>query len=209
MNDGQPRREPVIAALFAIQFLSWGGMFCLWIYAVPVITQFVFHAPPDSRAFRVALLAVSGCFAAYALFGACLAFALPRLIARFGGGSIYGIMLLIGSGGIAALGVVNRPIELVVAFIMIGIGWCAMSTIPYAIAAAAAPTGHGGRFMRIFGFSTVLPQVVVTLGLAVASRQMFGDALNFVMIAGGIMMASGGLLALALRARLEVSFDNW
>jgi len=27
----------VLAPLYAVQFLSWSGIFCLWIYAVPVI----------------------------------------------------------------------------------------------------------------------------------------------------------------------------
>jgi MFS family permease len=209
MNEADSVRRPVSMPLFAIQFLSWGGMFCLWIYAVPVITRFVFRAPQDSEAFRTALVTVSGCFAAYALFGACFAFALPRLIARFGGGSVYGVMLLIGAAGIAMLGVIDRPISLVVAFVMIGVGWSAMSNIPYAIASAAAPVGRGGQFMRIFGFSTVLPQIVVTLGLAAASRTMFGDALNQIMIAGGGMMACGGLIALAFRARLRVPVEQW
>jgi len=45
----------IFAPLFSIQFLSWSGMFCLWIYAVPVITRDqVRYAKPDPDLFLAA-----------------------------------------------------------------------------------------------------------------------------------------------------------
>ena len=157
----------ILPPLFVIQFLSWSGMFCLWIYAVPVIAHQVLHAAPETAAYRSALITVSACFALYAVLGAALSFAVPAVVARFGNGVTHGAALLIGGAGIAALGLVGRPAGLALAFPLIGIGWASMSNIPYAIASAAAPEGRGAHFLRVFGLSTVIPQVAVTLGLAV------------------------------------------
>jgi maltose/moltooligosaccharide transporter len=204
-----PRIRSVLAPLFVIQFFSWSGMFCLWIYAVPVITQFVFRAPAEGAAYRDGLFAVSACFAFYALLAACLAFALPRAIRRFGAGGVHGCALLIGAAGLASLGLVTQPVLLIPAFAAIGVGWSSLSNIPYAIAGAAAPSGQGAHILRVFGFSTVAPQIVMTLGLVAASHIWFGDAVNRVMVAGGTMMALAGLLTLALRTRFDLPQENW
>ena len=199
----------ILAPLFAIQFLSWSGMFCLWIYAVPVITRFVLHAAPETAAYRTGLILVSACFAFYALVGAGLSFAVPVAVGRWGNGRVHGIALLIGGAGIATIGLADGPSGLASAFPMIGIGWASMSTIPYAIASAAAPEGRGAHFMRIFGFSTVIPQVVATVGLAIIVPLWLGDAGNLVLVIGGAMMAAGGVLTLGFRRRLDLPIDPW
>jgi MFS family permease len=209
VNDNQTARAGVLVPLFVIQFLSWSGMFCLWIYAVPVITQFIFQARGESGAYRSGLIAVSACFALYALLAALLAFALPALLRRFGAGTIYGVALLTGSAGLMTLGVAETPLALVPAFVAIGVGWSAMSNIPYALAGAFAPQGRGSHTLRLFSFSTVLPQVSTTLFLAIAAAPLFGDALNRVILAGGGMMALGGVVALALRQRFDLPAESW
>ena len=209
VNDNQTARAGVLAPLFVIQFLSWSAMFCLWIYAVPVITQFIFHADGESNAYRNGLIAVSACFALYALLAALLAFAFPALLRRFNAGTIYGVALLTGSAGLMTLGVAETPLVLVPAFVAIGVGWSAMSNIPYALAGTIAPKGRGSHTMRLFGFSTVLPQVGTTLFLAIAAAPLFGDALNRVMLAGGAIMALGGVIALALRHRFDLPVESW
>ncbi len=209
VNDNQTARTGVLVPLFVTQFLSWSGMFCLWIYAVPVITQFIFQARGGTGDYRRGLIAVSACFALYALLAALLAFALPALLRRFGAGTIYGVALLTGSAGLMTLGVAETPLALVPAFVAIGVGWSAMSNIPYALAATIASKGRGSHTLRLFSFSTVLPQVATTLFLAIAAAPLFGDALNRVMLIGGAMMALGGVVALALRQRFDLSAESW
>jgi maltose/moltooligosaccharide transporter len=199
----------ILAPLFAIQFLSWSGMFCLWIYAVPVITRFVLHAAPETAAYRTGLILISACFAFYALLGAGLSFVVPRLVERWGNGPVHGVALLAGGAGIATIGLADGPAGLAIAFPLIGVGWASMSAIPYAIVSAIAPEGRGAHLMRVFGFSTVIPQVIVTLGLAVIVPLWLGDAGYMVLVIGGAMMAAGGLLTLAWRTRFDLPIDPW
>ena len=195
--------------LFAIQFLSWGGMFCLWVYAVPVITHFVLHAPIDSGSYRAALIMISGCFAYYGLLSASLAFVIPGLVDRCGAGIVHGGALIIGGIGISSLGLIDGALGLPLAFTAIGIGWSSMSNIPYAIASGAAPKGRGAHFIRVFAFSTVVPQVVMTIALAAAAAWWGESGGDRVLVAGGILMATGGLLTLALRSRFDVEVEPW
>jgi maltose/moltooligosaccharide transporter len=208
-SDDSLNWRRIAPLLFAIQFLGWSGMFCLWIYAVPVVVRDVFHASAGGSAYRSALIAVSACFAGYALFAGLMAFLLPRAVERAGAGVVHGVALLIGGGGIAALGLIDRPAWLPFVFVAIGIGWSSLANIPYAMVGAAAPEGHVSHVMRLFGFSTIIPQVVVTLAFALFGEAWFGDAVGRVMITGGALMAAGGAVTLLYRARFAgVSLDG-
>ena len=203
-------RRAALTLLFIIQGLSWSGMFMLWIYAVPVVTRFVLHADAgDGAQYRQGLVLVSACFAWYAVLAASLAFALPRLTARFGAGSVHGVALLIGGAGLASLARIDSAPRLFIAFTAIGIAWCSISNLPYAMLGALALPGKGAALIRIFGFSTVLPQVAVTLGLAIAGEAIFGTATNLVMLVGGGLMGVAGLLMLAVRRRFNAPLVEW
>ncbi len=206
--DASPSWPRIAPLLFAIQFLGWSGMFCLWIYAVPVAVRDVFRTGMAGPGYHLALIAVSACFAGYALFAGILSFCLPRLVARWGAGTVHGVALLIGAGGIVGLGLIDRPALLPVAFAAIGVAWASIANIPYAIVGAAAPDGRIGHVMRVFGFSTIVPQMIVTLALAAFAESWLGDSIGRVMIAGGAMMAAGGVLTLACRHRFAgISLD--
>lgn len=201
MHAAAPDRfTATITALFVIQFLSWSAMFCLRIGAVPLIAMGRLGGGAG------AIAVVGACFAFYALLGAALAFAQPMLRARFGVRWVYGGSLLIGAGGIEALAAVANPIALLPAFAAIGIAWSVMATLPYAILAAAAPRGRGAHWLRIFGFSTVMPQIVITALLALLAQHL---PVERMMALGGALMASGGVIALAGGGRFVVAAEDW
>ncbi len=190
----------VLIRLFIIQFFSWSAMFSLWIYAVPVVAGNVLHlSPQGSGGLAPALVTVSLCFAAYATLGVLGSFALPPLIRRCGHGAVYGALLLIGAAGLGLLSMARDAWLLAPAFIAIGAGWAAMGAMPYALLSKLVPAGKGAHYTRLFAFSTVLPQVVTTLLLALFAERWFALALGRVIGLGAIAMALAGLLALASR----------
>ena len=186
-----------IVPLFVVQFFSWSGMFALWIYAVPAITRSVFSAGGgQGPAYRTGLLWVSGGFAGYALLAACLAFALPRAVARFGYRYVHGVGLIVGGGGIGGIALAHRAVDLVPAFIAIGVAWSCIGNLPYTIVSLAVPPDRIAHHMRWFGFSTVVPQAVATFALAWASAALFSGAIERVLLVGAGSMALAGVIAL-------------
>lgn len=205
----KPSARHLLAPLFAIQFFAWSAMFCLWIYALPVIGHILHPTGPALADYRHLLILVSAGFAFYSVLGTSLSFVIPRLVERLGNGVVLGIGLLIGGGGFALMGTTAQIGWLFPAFAAVGIAWATLSSIPYALAAAAAPEGKGALFMRLFGFSTVLPQVVTTLGLALLGAAWFGANIGRAMLVAAGSMALAGLLALAFRKRFAVTLDPW
>jgi maltose/moltooligosaccharide transporter len=121
---------------------------------------------------------------------------------------VLGIALLFGAAGLAALGVIDKPMLLAPAFAGIAVAWSALGNLPYAIAGSTVHWTRISHILRIFSFSTILPQVAVSLGLAVFGAALFGSATQTIMIAGGVSMAVGGLLSLGFRERLRVQAEE-
>ena len=63
--------------------------------------------------------------------------------------------------------------------------------------------------MRVFSFSTVAPQITMTLLMAFIGPRLTEDTAHYVMLAGGAMMAAAGLLVLAVGGRFGVSHEEW
>ena len=208
----RPDFRKALSALFAIQFFSWSAMFALWIYAMPLIAGQIVHRPLVGAGLQTVLVTVSLCYATYALLGTLGGFVLPGLIARFGHGMVLGLCLLAGGTGLAQLSRATGVGSLIAAFVFLGIGWSAMGSIPYALLARMVPEGRGAHFTRVLGFSTVLPQIVTTLGLALLAPQLLGTDPAKVIALAGAAMAVAGLLALLLRswfARADANHEVW
>jgi maltose/moltooligosaccharide transporter len=205
--EHQPSRDApirrVLPPLFAIQFCTWLGLFCLWIFAVPVVTRTVFAAGEvTSRAYQRGLLWVSGGFAFYSLLAASLAFALPRLVARHGRPLVHAGALSCGALGLWLLGGAASPGALILPFAGIGIAVASISNTPYAIVSNAAPPDRIQHFMHIFAFSTVIPQAVAVFLLNWLLNHWFGGDPALIMRFGGLSMGLGAILSLLFRRRL-------
>ena len=192
----------ILPRLFAIQFLSWSAMFCMWIHGLPVIAVML------GSGVEAAVPVVGLCFSGYALTACILAFAQPWLFARMSAGVAHGLALLVGAAGMAALGMADRAGWLVPAFLALAVCWSTMGTVPYAAAAAAAPPGRGAATLRRFGFSTVMPQVATTLGLAALAGR-WGVSSASVMLLGAAELAVAGLLTLWWHRWITVPAEDW
>lgn len=187
-----------LAAIFAVQFFAWSGMFALWIYTTPVVLRWIAPgAAGDSPDYANALTAVGACFAVYATLAAVLNFAHPWAFARLGRGRVYVAALVLASAGIALVPRVTNLPGLLGAFALIGVGWSLIGTIPYALAGEIAPPGQERRIMNILGFSIVLPQATSALLFGLVTHNLFAGHMTATMDLGAeSMLAAAGLAAM-------------
>jgi hypothetical protein len=177
-------------------------MFRMWIYGLPVIAGML------REGVEAAVPTVGLCFSGYALPATLLGFVQPWLFARVPGGVAHGLASLVGAAGMVVLGTATNGVWLVPAFIGLAICWSTIGAVPYAAASAAAAPGRGAATLRLFGFSTVIPQIATTFGLAALAGR-WGLQSATIMLVGAAELAAAGLLTLWWRKWITVPDQAW
>ena len=195
-----------LVPLFLVQFACWSGMFLMWIGAYPVITSGILHPDPaNPHALRQGMVVLAGCFSWYATLSALLAFLIPALLRRLSAPVLLALATAVGAGGLAGLGLIDRPVLLIPCFTALAVGWCALSNLPYTIAGRLVPWQEIDHWFRIFAFSTILPQLAVTAALVLVIGEINLAMARHIMLAAGGAMLTGSALSLLLRHRLRGS----
>lgn len=190
--------------IFTIQFFAWCGMFALWVDAYPVISSFLskLHNSKLSST-SSALLVISLFYSYYATLSAILAFGLPKLVKKWGEGLVLGIGLIMSGLGIVGIGTSTSILYMFISFTALAIGWSTASNLPYSIVAGVVPEEEISHSMRVFSFSSIMPQIFVTIILFLLGSDILTSAAETFMIAGGVSMIFSGLLALLFKKHIS------
>ncbi len=177
------------ATLCAVQALSWGAMFALWVFGYLHIRAAL--GTDDSGAIRWMGVGI----ALYTALGGLLTFALPIFYARLGARITHAGALALGGLGLVVVAQAHTIIYLLIGYSITSIGWASISNTPYRLANARVQDGNYARAMAWFNLSVIGPQI----GLALALGWLLGHVrpADAILGGGGAMMA-GGLLSLAL-----------
>ncbi len=168
---------PVMRRLALVQFLSWFGLFILWIYATPIVARYQFGAAAvTERAYNDGADWVGVLFAVYNGVAALYAFVLPALADRIGARRLHAANLVAGALGFASMLVIASPVPLLLSMIGIGMAWASILTIPYAQLSAGVPQAKLGIYMGLFNIFIVLPQLVVSSVMGPLARAFYPDA---------------------------------
>ena len=182
--------------LALVQFLSWFGLFILWIYATPVITRYQFGATdPTSVAYNEGADWVGVLFAVYNGVAAIYAFLLPPLVKRMGAARLHAVNLVAGAAGLASVMVVRDPDMLVFSMIGIGMAWASILTLPYAMLSRSIPQAKLGVYMGLFNIFIVLPQLMVSTIMGSLSRALYPGAPIVSFAIGAVCMAGAAMMA--------------
>jgi len=177
--------------LAVVQFFTWFGLFCLWIYFAPAIARSLFGGAPGTEAYQRGIEWGGVCFATYNGVAFAFAFALIPLARRFSARTIHRVCLLAAAAGFLLVGVWPNPIWLLVSMTGIGVGWASILSMPYALLANAIPAARMGFYMGVFNFFIVLPQIAASAILGPIVAGWFdGQAINAILFGGASMMVA-------------------
>ncbi len=182
----------IIPLLFVVQFLTWIGMFAMWVFSFAMVASL---SAPHSGSIAEATGMVGRLFALYVGLAAMISLRLPRLFALVGKARGHGLALLAGAAGLGSCALVTAPWQLFGSYALIAIGWASISSTPYTLAADRVTDGNYAGAMGIFNFSTVVPQVVLALCMAPLTQKL---APAVAISAGGASMAAAGIIMLLL-----------
>jgi len=179
----------VMRRLAVVQFFTWLGLFCLWIYFTPAIARDIFHGTPGSPEYQQAVEWGGTCFGTYNGVAFVVAFLLVAL-ARQGvpAKRLHRFGLVCAGAGLLSVGFIERPALLQVSMIGVGIGWATILSMPYALLANSIPAAQMGFYMGVFNFFIVLPQIIAATLLGPIVQHLMGGHALAAVVTGGVCL---------------------
>jgi maltose/moltooligosaccharide transporter len=213
--------------LGVIQFFSWFAFFTMWSMANPALTEHVYQTPApieanfdmttvegqdayavENTAFQKASNSVGSAMGVYGL--SSMAFALLFVLytskRNVNRKYVHMLSLIIGGTGFLLMMVVS-PEQLKYCFMLIGIAWGSILSMPYAMLSSSVDPKKMGMFMGIFNMFIVIPQIIAALGgINLISGLLGEEAINAMTIAG-LSLIIAGLSNFLITEKAAISYQ--
>jgi maltose/moltooligosaccharide transporter len=188
---------PTMRRLVPVQFFTWLALFAMWIYTTGAVTQVHFGSgDTTSAAYNEGASWVGVLFAAYNGFSALAALFVPVLVRRLGVARAHMVNLWLGAAGLGSFLVIRDPYWLLLSMAGVGVAWCSIVSLPYAMLSGGVPASRMGTYMGIFNFFIVIPQIIAASVLGLLLRTLFGGAPIYALLLGAGCFVVAGLFAL-------------
>ena len=133
--------------LAVVQFFTWLGLFCMWMFYGLATAYHVFGAPSSkSEQFDRGTEWGGWMFAIYSIVCFLIAFALPGLARSLGRRATHAIALTLGGLGLLSMYFVASPNAQYLTMVGVGIAWASILAMPYAILSSSIPPARMGVY---------------------------------------------------------------
>lgn len=186
--------------LAVVQFFSWFALFSMWIYTTAALTQHIANTDDTtSKTYNDMGNWVGVLFAFYNGFAALFAFLLPVLAKRFSRPPAHMMALVTGGIGLISLYFFQDKYLSIISMAGVGLAWCSILAMPYAMLTKALPANKMGVYMGIFNFFIVIPQILAATILGMITKHLFNGNAILTIVVGGCSMILAGLLTLRIK----------
>lgn len=186
--------------LAIVQFFSWFALFSMWIYTTPALAQHIAGTTDTtSKAFNSMGNWVGVLFAFYNGFAALFAIVLPILAKKYSRPSAHMIALIGGGLGLISLYFFKDKNLSIISMAGVGLAWCSILAMPYAMLTKTLPANKMGVYMGIFNFFIVIPQILAATLLGMLTKHLFNGNAILTIVVGGCSMILAGLLTLRIK----------
>ena len=191
LGEGLRTMPATMRQLAVVQFFTWMGLFCMWVYFSPTIARNVFGGDPADGAAWKSVMERAGewtgmCFAAYNVVCFAFSFVLLGLTKRFSAKGIHMACLVCGAAGLVSAAFIPSQSWLMASMVGVGIAWASILSMPYAMLSSALPPARMGFYMGVFNFFIVLPQILVSVGMKPLVGGVFGGDSTKAVLLGGL-----------------------
>ena len=203
-----------------VQFFSWFGLFCLWVYTTTALREHTYDLP-TMEVIKAGLEAnptdavlkgqhklsedlgdwVGILFGIYNGISAIFAFCIPYIAKKLGKLKTHAVSLLMGGLGLVLMYFMPDKTMMIFPMIFIGIAWASILSMPYAILAGVLPASQMGIMMGIFNFFITLPQIFSALFSGPIVKYLFGGNAAYALVLGGSMMIIACIFTLRIRLK--------
>ena len=212
-----------------IQFFSWFAFFVMWSLATPALTEHVFKAPSpimdqynmqieeeayqfelENKKYQDAADLVGSYMGTYGLSSMAFALLLTLYTSkrRINRKMTHMISLLLGGSGFIIMRFIDNPNWLILSFMLIGISWGSILSMPYAMLSSSIDENKMGLYMGLFNMFIVFPQIIAALGGANFLSNLLGDDSINAMTLAGICLIVAGLSNNLITDKSVISYTN-
>ena len=213
--------------LGVVQFFSWFAFFTMWSMAMPALTEHVYDAPaPMENAYDFANTVqqqqfdtanakyqdasdkVGSAMGIYGLSSMGFALVLAYFSSKFRVNRKFTHMvsLIIGGAGFISMYFASNIWHLYGSFLLVGIAWGSILSMPYAMLSSAIDAKKMGVYMGLFNMFIVLPQIIAAIGGINLSYQLMGDQTINAMIVAGICLLLAALANLLITNKKAIAY---
>ena len=181
--------------LAPVQFLTWLGLFCMWLYFSVAVARNVLGAPDqNSTVYKDGVEWAGVCFGAYSAVCAIFAPALAKIAAKIGRKHTHSLCLLCGAVGLLSVGIIHNKYLLLLSMVGVGIAWASTLAMPYSILSGSLPPEKTGVYMGIFNFFITLPEIIASTCFGWIMNHLLHNNRLAAVLAGGVFMALAAVL---------------
>jgi maltose/moltooligosaccharide transporter len=186
--------------LALVQFLTWLGLFCMFLYFAVAVAHNVFGARSTTEAaYTDGVIWAGYCSGVYNAVCFLVAPFLPRLVHSFGKRGTHSLCLALGGIGLLSVTLIHDKWLLFLPMVGVGIAWASILSMPYSILAAALPSNKMGIYMGIFNFFIVIPEILSSLVFGWIMANLLGNDRMKALIVGGICFLLAAILTQRIR----------
>ena len=181
--------------LALVQFLTWLGLFCMFLYFAVAVAHNVFRAVSTTEAaYTEGVIWAGYCSGIYN--AVCFLFSpfLPWIVGRIGKRGTHSLCLLAGAAGLLSIAVIHNKWVLFVPMIGVGIAWASILSMPYSILAAAIPANKMGVYMGVFNFFIVIPEILSSLVFGWIMANLLNNDRMKALLIGGVCFTVAAIL---------------
>jgi maltose/moltooligosaccharide transporter len=200
---------PRMKQLAVVQFFTWMGLFCMFIYLGPALGRDLMGAAStDDPLYKKGVDLANNCNAVYSLAAfvasLCLLFLSSKVSAKW----IHFVSLLLGGLGLISVGWVTADTSWVltsISFVGVGIAWASILSMPYAMLSAVIPSHRTGIYMGIFNLFIVIPEILFAIGVSQLMKSAPSITRLQVVVFGGValLIAAAATLLVAMNSTVR------
>ena len=184
--------------LAVVQFFTWLGLFCMWMFFVPTVARHVFGATdPQSDLYAEGIEWGGLTFAFYSITCFAVAFALPKVARATSRKTTHALALVCGAAGLLSVALIHDKYLLLLTMVGVGIAWASILSMPFAILSGALPAHRMGVYMGVFNFFIVIPEIIASLTFGRLIRGLWGtddpNASLYMVMIGGVSLLVAAL----------------
>lgn len=192
----------VMRQVSAVQFFTWMGMFCFFLFFSLGIAQNIFGLPtvanssdPNYQAMLEHGVALGGLgCAVYNFVSFVYAYFIPKLAKLITRKWAHVLALFLGGISLVSVNFAHHQPSIFLAMLGLGVAWASIVTIPYAILAGHVDEKKMGLYMGLFNLMICIPEIIAALTLGFVVKHIFHNYDMHVVVLGGVFMLIAAIL---------------